>query len=257
MHARGLQPPRVESKTCIITILIHACARIATAYAAPRPSFAVILIHACARIATQSLWDFHSEFLVLIHACAKIATTGRCNVNAAFTVLIHVCAKIATRIDGQHHDTRTFWFIHARGLQRRPGSGRSGRRFDSCMRENCNGNNFCCWQTYWDFDSCMCEDCNCWWTIPSSKWPVHFNLCMYEDCNTVSEVATNIPIILIHACARIATPDLCYRKIAIFILIHACARIATHKSPKEQTEYDILIHACARIATARGSCYRA
>ena len=62
-----------------------------------------------------------------------------------------------------------------------------------------------------------------------------FDSCMREDCN----------------CGRVYRP----RQVCI-ILIHACARIATYKSLKEQTEYDILIHACARIATAFDCCQR-
>ena len=56
-------------------VLIHACARIATATisAVGRPTG--ISIHACARIATvDGLYHQASDRYILIHACARIAT---------------------------------------------------------------------------------------------------------------------------------------------------------------------------------------
>ena len=54
-----------------------------------------VLIHACAKIATWCGWEEGEGITVLIHTCAKIATGGEENSPVPF--LIHACAKIATQ----------------------------------------------------------------------------------------------------------------------------------------------------------------
>ena len=78
-------------------ILIHACARIATAFDCCQRGIFVILIHACARIATRGLpgrghpGDFDS---CMREDCNSFCTTKI----PTRTILIHACARIAISV---------------------------------------------------------------------------------------------------------------------------------------------------------------
>ena len=106
-------------------------------------------------------------------------------------ILIHACARIATvRTVLEYYGRKTFWFMHVRGLQQQICT-------DFCAY-------FCSFIRFFCFNSCMREDCNIKWVRRQKN------------------------LILIHACARIATVDGLYHQASDrYILIHACARIAT------------------------------
>ena len=58
----------------LIALLIHAYARIATAFCFVVPCPTYILIHVCARIATTGLFGVLVNLVISIHACVRIAT---------------------------------------------------------------------------------------------------------------------------------------------------------------------------------------
>ena len=117
--------------------------------------------------------------------------------------------------------------MHARRLQpRRFRSGRSGRRFDSCIREDCNGRSSV---DRVGTDQVLIHACariatvigdSCRHSAPfrfmyvrglqpqtsrRANYMSDFDSCMREDCNREGELLPGVDCILIHACARIAT----------------------------------------------------
>ena len=101
-----------------IFILIHAYARIATAFCFVVPCPTYILIHACARIATNGFAHLVRRQLILIHVCARVTTWKFSRFFVVAAILIHTCLKIAT--------------------QDIPKDCRGRCYFDSCMCEDCN-----------------------------------------------------------------------------------------------------------------------
>ena len=135
------------------TILIHACAKIATVFPCISLRSTSVLIHACARIATAA-GEAGGTRPVLIHACAKIATSRRRRGGGQCVgVLIHACARIAIG----------YWTHLGLGVA----------YFNSCMREDCNLQIPKRADRIWYFDSCMREDCNSKYAQISALISVH------------------------------------------------------------------------------------
>ena len=192
-----------------------------------------VLIHACVRIATRRLYGFTRNFdscmcedcntidmaglwacSISIHACARIAMPRACpymdagwhfdscmceDCNTTIVkhdgyarVLIHACAKIATKAR-EWEEWAAFWFMYVRGLQPVPLPGYGHHNF-------------------WFKHARELQP----WRHGTQTNFYNFDSCMRENCNNRPAAGQTIWVILIHACARIATIEPTHMRVLPF-----------------------------------------